>query len=81
MNSVTTLMTPHCRYRGLNDYPFWNDDTSFTTPAARGALISEAMAAEAAVVRNATGQANPPMFTYLWSEMYGARFRTGFCTR
>ena len=56
-------------YRGLNDYPFWNDDTSFKTDAARGALISEAMAAEAAAVRSATGEANPPMFTYLWSEM------------
>eukprot|EP00729_Bicosta_minor_P014674 gene14674-4592_t len=42
---------------------------AFKTDAARGALISAAMAAQAAVVRNATGQANPPMFTYLWSEM------------
>lgn len=45
------------------------DDTSFTTKEAQGALISEAMATQAEIVRNVTGQANPPMFTYLWSEM------------
>jgi hypothetical protein len=50
-------------YRGLNDYPFWRDDTSFTTDAARGQLISEAMVAQAAVVRNVTRDPNPPMFT------------------
>jgi hypothetical protein len=46
-------------YRGLNDYPFWFDDTEFDTPEKRGALISEAVQRQIDVVRNLTGLLAP----------------------
>jgi len=44
-------------YRGLNDYPFWNDDPRFNTPAKRGALISQAMQLQVELIKNATAAA------------------------
>ena len=52
-------------YRGLNDYPFWKDEPGFDTDAERGALISKAIEAQVAVVKefnsshNGGGKTNP----------------------
>ena len=56
-------------YRGLNDYPFWNDEPRFNTTASRCKLISEAMAAQAKLVRGTPGRDRDRCATYLWSEM------------
>jgi hypothetical protein len=57
-------------YRGLNDYPFWTDEPSFNTTAARCALISEAMRRQAEIVRAAPGRQDDALVTYLWAEMF-----------
>jgi hypothetical protein len=56
-------------YRGLNDYAFWIDEPKFNTTATRCALISEAMAKQAAIVRKTPGREGDRCVTYLWSEM------------
>lgn len=56
-------------YRGLNDYPFWDDEPSFNTTEKRCALVSDAMKAQANLVRGTTGRENDECVTYLWSEM------------
>jgi len=56
-------------YRGLNDYPFWDDEPAFNTTEKRCALISEAMAAQSNLVRSTLGRENDECATYLWSEM------------
>jgi len=64
-------------YRGLNDYPFWNDDPSYDTPEKRGALISEVIQVQVGIIRNETQKAGlktsvkqgeEQIFTYLWDE-------------
>ena len=53
-----THLTPHLTpyrcdcmwtlgYRGLNDYPFWEDEPQYNTTSSRCKLINEAMAAQA----------------------------------
>lgn len=39
-------------YRGLNDYPFWQDDPEINTDQKRAAVINEAMANQTALVRS-----------------------------
>eukprot|EP00164_Ancoracysta_twista_P012158 GFYU01018997.1.p1 GENE.GFYU01018997.1~~GFYU01018997.1.p1 ORF type:complete len:906 (+),score=224.67 GFYU01018997.1:40-2718(+) len=55
-------------YRGLNDYPFWNDDPSFDTPAKRGKLIGDAMQKQVDIVNEIAGP-DQRFCTYLWDEM------------
>ena len=55
-------------YRGLNDYPFWTDEPSFNTSRSRGALISKAMAHQAALVRATPGREGDECVTYVWAE-------------
>jgi hypothetical protein len=56
-------------YRGLNDYPFWNDEPSFNTTASRCQLISAAMKKQAEIVRATPGREHDVCVTYMWSEM------------
>jgi hypothetical protein len=56
-------------YRGLNDYPFWNDEPSFNTTASRCQLISAAMRKQAEIVRATPGREHDVCVTYMWSEM------------
>ena len=56
-------------YRGLNDYPFWDDEPSFNTTAKRCELISAAMQKQADIVRATPGRESDVCVTYLWAEM------------
>lgn len=56
-------------FRGQGDNPFWGNDTSgrFTTPEARGALISELMSKQRAIVEKYAE--NPVFCTNLYGEI------------
>ena len=56
-------------YRGLNDYPFWNDEPSFNTTEKRCELINGAMDFQAQLVRNTSGRASDKFVTYFYGEM------------
>jgi hypothetical protein len=59
-------------YRGLNDYPFWNDDTGCNTTECRGAVISWAIGNQTSIVEStpvAPGTPKPRLATFLQMEM------------
>ena len=59
-------------YRGLNDYPFWNDDTACNTDLCRGETITWAIAnqsAIAATVPVGPGVPAPRFVSYMWMEL------------
>lgn len=60
-------------YRGLNDYPFWQDDPEINTDAKRAALISEAMGNQTQLVRNLLPNQNVPPPPLLPSYMRNAK--------
>ena len=45
-------------YRGLNDYPFWNDDPEVNTDLKRAAVINQAMANQTALVKRLLPNSN-----------------------
>ena len=53
-------------YRGKSDHPFWVDDPELATPAARGQLITKAIAKQVELVRKANPDA--PIIANMWSE-------------
>jgi hypothetical protein len=53
-------------YRGKHDRPFWADEPGVTTPEARGALISKAIAKQVELIRKAHPAA--PIISNLWVE-------------
>lgn len=59
-------------YRGLNDYPFWQDDTACNTTQCRGEVISNAIGNQTAIIRSiptVPGKATPRIVTFLQMEM------------
>jgi hypothetical protein len=59
-------------YRGLNDYPFWEDDVACNTTQCRGDVISWAIGNQTAIARataTAAGVPAPRLATYLQREM------------
>jgi hypothetical protein len=57
-------------YRGVNDEPFWNEDTGCATSACRGATITQAIANQSAIVQLETPFAvRPEMVSYMWMEL------------
>ena len=57
-------------YRGVNDEPFWNEDTGCATSACRGATITQAIANQSAIVQVETPFAvKPRMVAYMWMEL------------
>jgi len=53
-------------YRGKHDRPFWTDEPELNTPAARGAVITAAIAKQVELIRQADPQAM--IIANLWME-------------
>jgi hypothetical protein len=58
-------------YRGINDEPFWNQDTQCTTDECRGATISQAIANQSAIALSTPFLPGfePQFVAYMWMEL------------
>jgi len=56
-------------YRGVNDEPFWNEDTACTTLECRGSTITEAIANQSAIALATPYTVRPKFVSYLWMEL------------
>lgn len=55
-------------FRGRGDNPFWIDDPSAKTDAARGAIITEVLQAQVDLVKRRCGRFKPTFIHNLWME-------------
>ncbi len=63
-------------YRGVNDMPFWDEDTGCATEECRGATITDAIATQRAMALAtpvAAGGAAPVFVAYMWMELLGLK--------
>ena len=56
-------------YRGVNDEPFWNEDTTCVTDECRGSTITQAIANQSAIALATPYVVKPKFVSYLWMEL------------
>jgi hypothetical protein len=56
-------------YRGVNDEPFWNEDTGCVTDECRGSTISQAIANQSEIALSTPYVKKPKFVSYLWMEL------------
>jgi len=56
-------------YRGVNDEPFWNEDTGCVTDECRGSTITQAIANQSAIALATPSIITPKFVSYLWMEL------------
>ena len=60
-------------YRGVNDEPFWNEDTGCTTLECRGSTVTQAIANQSAIALATPYVAAPQFVSYMWMELLQLR--------
>ena len=56
-------------YRGVNDEPFWDEDSSCTTNECRGATITQAIANQSEIALSTPFVVRPKFVAYMWMEL------------